>query len=326
MSVKNAFSSAFIPSGGISSILRTTHACPLMRSATCSASVGRAITLSANAPTFFVGTAPRAWTRRNSPAQNFPSSFRKRVNSSFFSMSVAWSAIASRHFTPARSASSNSCILSTSVIAPSVFSSAGVPHQREARSGAASTCSKPRGLVELREELLCAYIMHHRALLHRLRRLARAGEAAVPVIFPEHLLRLGVRREDLPEDVVRPDRPPPGELPVRRLPGAGFTLRSAGRTGGGYGFRRGGGRNCLVQFGHHVLQVHVVPLARHPQRDRDLFHLFPVLRVCKRGEAVPHEDVHRLRPRGEDLAHPHVRVDLRRGGRGCGGGRPRGLV
>src|SRR5659263_67902 len=197
MSVKNAFSPAFISAGEISSILRTTHPCPLMRSAICSASVGRAITLSANAPTFFVGTAPRAWSSPNSPAQNFPSSFRKRENSSFFSMSTAWSAITSRHFTPARSASSSSCILSISVISPSLG-------------------SEPRGAVELREELFFAHVVHHRALLHRLRCLPGAGKAAVAVIFPEHLLRLGVCREDLPEDVVRPDRLPLGELPLRR--------------------------------------------------------------------------------------------------------------
>src|SRR5512141_1982187 len=210
MSAKNAFSSAVISPGGISSILRTTHPCPLTRSATCSASVGRAITLSANAPMFLVGTAPRAWSSRNIPAQNFPSSFRKRVNSSFFPMSAAWSAITSRHFTPARSASSSSCIRSIRVIVapflPRAFR----------RCGGQALGSEPRGAVELREELLFANVVHHRALFHRLCRLPGAGEAAVSIIFPENLLRLGVRREDLAEDMVRADRLPLGQLSLLR--------------------------------------------------------------------------------------------------------------
>src|SRR5512140_3224374 len=307
MSVKNAFSPAFISAGEISSILRTTHPCPLMRSAICSASVGRAITLSANAPMFFVGTAPRAWSSPNSPAQNFPSSFRKRENSSFFPMSDAWSAMTSRHFTPARSASSSSCIRSISVIAVSL-PPLGWGDTLCLNRGSRDRVSSPSGcLVEFSEQLPLAHVVHHRALFHGFRRLPGTGKAAVAVIFPEHLLGLGVRPENLSEDVVRPDRLPAGEGPRFRLFRLGGLCRGRSRL-------RRRGRDRLVQLGHHVVQIHVVPLARHPQRDRDLLHLLAVLRVREGGEAVPHEDVHGPGPRGEDLSHPHVRVDLRRGG------------
>jgi len=95
-------------------------------------------------------------------------------------------------------------------------------------------CSEPRGAVELREELLLADVVHHRALFHRLRRLPGAGEAAVAVIFPEHLLRLGVRPEDLPEDVVRPDRLPLESFPFfAAVAGAAFVAAAAAFGGEG---------------------------------------------------------------------------------------------
>jgi len=229
MPAKNAVSSHSSPRGDLVDLADDPRL-PLTRSATCSASVGRAI------------TCPR--TRRRSPwdppGLEDPNSRRRisprrsgRGEQLLLPRVHGVVPIASRHFTPRAPPPAVPASGRSASFCPPVFPVAGVPHQREARSGAPSLCSNPAARLSSVEELLLADVVHHRALFHRLRRLPGAGEAAVAVIFPEHLLRLGYARGS-PEDVVRPDRLPLESFPFfAAVAGAAFVAAAAAFGGEG---------------------------------------------------------------------------------------------